>query len=948
MREKMKKLTSKFFAALFVLSALVITSCNTSKVGKNQTPLKQNPEIVNGVLENGMSYYILQNWQPQNRISLRLVVKTGSCMEEEDQKGVAHFIEHLCFNGTEHFEKNTLIDYAESIGMAFGPEVNAYTSFEETVFMLEIPADNPEFLEKALLIFHDWASAVSFDPEELEKERGVITEEWRTSRGLNSRITDSIVPFELKDSGYVDHLPIGHMDIINSISRERVIDFYEKWYRPELMSVVISGACDPKSVKYQIEQTMKDIPASKEKITAPAFSVPVRTEKDAVIFKDPEMPYIQAQFVSQQEDNAPLCTEEAFRKSLAKEIFGYVINARLSEITQTADAPWLAASIANYSETNSAAFNGMAFVPKDGMFVQAMQRLFDEYDHFNLFGVTESELQRAKDYIISSVQQNYDRRSSITSTDRVSAICSQILGGHTCISDQDRYELATKYANEITVDEINALANELLQDRGTMAMIYAPESAELPSKEDLINFWQNYTSEAEIQAYNDDVAEGDIMVRPEQKAQIISKNEIEELNATEYVFENGAKVIVKKTDFDNDLIVMEALSKGGCSLVADEEYPSIAYSALYTVNSGIGSMSISQLQKYLADKNLSLNVNIADDCELITGSTANKNVEILLQILNQLMTAPRFSDDTWNYVYSNAQTLSNSYNLQPEDTFNNKINTTLYEDTVRYRGIDSTFVSLLDKDLSQKLYKERFANAADFTFFFVGDLDEETLVDLCCYYIGTMPSDETRETYEERKYNFPSGTREIIKQGQENKGQVFIGFGGKLPCTDDVNQIWKDNEMIEQLRSLLDIRLREVIREDKSGTYGVGVTAGIYGDKERHYEINISFGCEPEREDELTNEVISVINSLRSEEVSQAYVDKLHESWRRSFETNARDNWWTLNELTLLEVWKSRPLVSFSDDYSVISWTTASELKALANKYLDTNNYVTFYLQPAE
>ena len=224
------------------------------------------------------------------------------------------------------------------------------------------------------------------------------------------------------------------------------------------MSVVISGACDPKSVKYQIEQTMKDIPASKEKITAPAFSVPVRTEKDAVIFKDPEMPYIQAQFVSQQEDNAPLCTEEAFRKSLAKEIFGYVINTRLSEITQTAASPWLAANVTSYAETNTAYFNGMAFVPKDGMFVQAMQRLFDEYDRFNLFGVTESELQRAKDYIISSVQQNYDRRSSITSTDRVSAICSQILGGHTCISDQDRYELATKYANEITVDEINALA----------------------------------------------------------------------------------------------------------------------------------------------------------------------------------------------------------------------------------------------------------------------------------------------------------------------------------------------------------------------------------------------------------------------------------------------------------------------------------------------------------
>ena len=289
----MKKFKS-FLAVAFVFTVL-FSGCNSTKTSKCDNTFKLNPAVLTGQLDNGMSYYVLKNNYPENRISLRLAVKVGSISEADNESGVAHLIEHMCFNGTEHFEKNSLISYAESIGMDFGAEVNAYTNFTETVYNLEVPADDPQFLETALLIFHDWASAVTFDPEELDKERGVVTEEWRGHLGLNGRITDAMLPFELKDSSYVGRLPIGNMDVIANITRDEVVAFYEKWYQPQNMAVIIAGDIEPSKVEELIKQNMGIIPAAKKKNTQAKPFIPEQTQKDILVFADAEMPYTQVQ-----------------------------------------------------------------------------------------------------------------------------------------------------------------------------------------------------------------------------------------------------------------------------------------------------------------------------------------------------------------------------------------------------------------------------------------------------------------------------------------------------------------------------------------------------------------------------------------------------------------------------------------------------------------------------
>lgn len=934
------------FAAAVIIAA--VTGCNSAKIDKKGHELEMNPAVVTGTLDNGINYYVLKNSEPKNRILLRLVVKAGSCMEEDDQKGVAHFIEHLAFNGTENFEKNSIIDFFELIGMDFGADLNAYTSFDETVYQLEIPADDPEVLKQALLIFHDWACAVSFDAEEIEKERGVVTEEWRSRRGLNGRVSDAIVDFFLDGSRYEDRMPIGDMDVIKNIPRERILDFYEEWYRPELMSVVVVGDAESDVLESAVKEAMEVIPASKKKISSPRFDVPVRTEKAIYTMRDPEQVTAISEILIQEEDFEPRHTVEQFKIRLINEIIGEIINLRLNEITMSADAPWLGANVTGIGYTNYSNFNGLAFVAKDGMYESALKTILDEVDRMSIFGITESELSRTKDAVIAEAEQRYSARETIRSGSIINSIVSQIVCGKTYLSEETLYNTYQSVLAEITVDDVNAAVRKMFGERGMVYFTLAGENSDILSDEQIMDIWKNYKSEAELEAYVDDVPDGELMVRPAKKAAIKSVTKIDELGATEYVLENGLKFYTKVTDFEKNAIRVSGISKGGSALVADEDIPSLQYAAMYTILSGIGPMDYTQFVKALSSTNISLSLNVDDHQERFSGSGPEKDMETLLQIVSLVMTKPNFTEAGWNQVILQANNSAQSYGVSPEDVFSEKITQIIHGKQLRYSMVSPEFVSKINRERAEVLFKERFSNAADFAFTFVGDFDEQNIVDLCCYYLGNLPGDEN--AVEETKYEdfkFPKGiTKETVVKGVENKGKVYIGFGGTLSAASDVNEIWRDIEMMEQFRSLADIKLREVIREDKGGTYGVSVYADIDGFPERTFTFEISFGCEPEREEELAEEVINVLKSLKTELVSQTYIDKLTETYRRTFEVNQRNNYYWLNTINATKVLTYEPLSVAADVESVPSWTTPEELKKLANKYINTDNYICAFLKP--
>ncbi len=947
MKKLLNHFTSLLIAIFLVISFASLGCASTSSNSNTDSALKWDSKYKLGSLDNGMSYYIRKNSIPANRITLRLVVKAGSCMEEEDQKGIAHLIEHMCFNGTEHFEKSAIVDYFEKIGMNFGSDLNAYTSFEETVYKLEIPADDPEILDTAMMILHDWACAVSFSQEELDKERGVVTEEWRLGQGLQKRLNDKQIDLLLNDSVYEDRLPIGDMNVIKNISRERVLDFYKKWYRPELMSVVVVGDLDTSKMEAAIKKVMGQIPASEEKIERPVFNVPYPTEKRISILADKEIPYTQVYMFEQEKDFKIIETEKEMQAQIAEEIAGQIFELRMREITTKAESPWLAAGASAVSLTNTSSHNYLGVFPKAGQFIQAMKQFYDECDRFIDYGITDSELERAKAGYLSSQElayQNKDKVESVTYADR---LVYSALVGKTQVSEDEKLKIYKKIIPAITVEEVNDAARSAFGNRGTLMFIACNPSEKLPSEKEIMDVWKNYKG-TNISAYEDDSSDG-LMKKPVNKANVVSKKSIKELGVKEYILENGIKILTKKTDFEKNYMYMNVFSKGGSYQVNESDFPS-AYAALsYALYSGFENLSYNQMVKEISSKQIRFNFDIKDTTEYFSSSCSFKYAEELLQMLNLFFSQVKFNDDAWNTVIQQLKEVASNHGTAPTEALNDKVREILYgKNDIYHAPFDLKFVSKMDAKKAERIYKERFGNPADFTYVFVGDFDEGKLIELCQYYLGNLKTSKEREETVYKYYDFPKGkVNETVNKGKEDKGRVYLCFGGELPEEKDIEKSYKESKIISYLETLLDIRLREVIREDKSGSYGISVNSYIDGYPERFYRTEISFGCEPARAQELRDEVLNQIKNLQNQLVSNLYLEKLIETEKRGSENNIYDNGWWLNRINAELIFTYEPLwVSKNEKKQEVEWITAENIRDAAKKYLNTENFVSVYLMP--
>lgn len=950
--KKLNRLFAAFFAAAFVASVLFVTGCSSSKVangGGSQMVL--DSAIKQGKLDNEMSYFIRENGEPKNRIQLRLVVKAGSCMEDDDQKGVAHFVEHLCFNGTEHFEKSAIVDYFESIGMSFGPEVNAYTNFEQTVYMLELPADNPEILKTSLMVLHDWASAVTFDAEEIEKERGVIVEEWRMrTQGIQGRASDREVALLLKDSRYADRVPIGSMDIIKNISRDRIIDFYKKWYRPENMAVVAVGDIKASVLENAIKEVMGTIPASDKKTKLPSYKVPIQSQKTIDVMRDKELSIIEAYVFQQSKNTSPVTTVEQLREEYVLGFAADAFNQRCQEITNSPEAPWLAAGIGRMNITNNNQLYMMQFYPKTGKFNEAFKIILDEYERFLNFGVTDSELARLKQSYLQSIQQSYANKEKHASANYADNIVNHFITGRIYFSEDDNLKIGTDIVNQITKEEILEVAKRLFDHRGTIMFILAPEQLEIPAEKEIYDIWNNYESNAAKQAYVDDTGDGELMAKPSAKAKITEKKAIKELGGTQYTFENGVKIITKKTDFKKDTIVIYSGSKGGYFQLKEEDVPSAKVAVEYAAMSGMGGKTFTQIQKILSSKNMNLNYGIGSTEEYISGWANKNSIEEALQMINLIFAQPQFTKEGWATMIGQYNQVAETYGARPNQVYSDKINEIIYGKNLYYAPLNKDWVSKLNPETAERIYRERFENPGDFTFVFVGDFNEKALVDLCASYLGTL---KTTKQHDETKYvyfPFPESSKTTtVKKGIDEKGVVYICFGGELnalPEKEGLDIGFKEGKLINQLTSLLEIRLREVIREDKSGSYGVSCGGYIDGWPERFYKVYIEFGCEPVREEELTAAVIETIKDIQSGNISDELITKLKETNDRSVETSLRNNDWWIQRFGEEIIFMAEPLWYTKNPNLVTEWITKKALVEAANKYLDTNKVVTAYLKP--
>lgn len=966
-----KKSILAFSAILFLASFLLYSepdsgvatdrSTASRQSLKGSSPLVADDSVVSGTLSNGIGWRVIKNAEPANRIFLRLVVKAGSVLEDDDQKGVAHLIEHMAFNGTEHFAKNELVDYFESIGMAFGPEVNAYTGFDETVYMLEVPADDPAALDRALLVFRDWACAIALDPAELDKERGVVVEEWRLGRGAHGRTQDKQIPFIFNGSKYASRLPIGDPEIVKTVSRERVADFYRAWYRPELMSVVLVGDAEVSHLSSAIDRALGAIPPTKKGAPMrPEVSGPSQKKPDALVIRDPELTYSSLQLMEQTPAPA-MRTVADFRKRVAENMAISIFNRRLEEKILQADPKVLGARLGLQRIVKPTRFTSFGVVPVNGLFADGFTQMMEELFRIETYGVTDGELAREKRSALDDIEQAWLDRAKIHSSNRAGAVVQSVLYGDPVLSVDTRRDLYRAVVPEITAKEIGSIINGWFTDRGKLLVAFAPDSAtDVPDRDALLALWQTWKPQAPLAPYSETGLDRPLFppvspstavgasssAKPAEvpivRGSVVSERTLSANGIREWVLSNGARVVSYRTDFKANEILVTAVSNGGTSLVSDADYPSASMASMYAESSGLNGFSAVELQKKLAGKTASVEAWIDDYREGLAGTSSVVDLETLFQLINLRFTGQTFTPEAWQSIVTQLKTLAASRESSPDEMFSDLKVRLLYGDSIRHANLSDGMIAKMDSRRAESAYRGRFADASDFIFVFVGSFDEATLKEYAETYLASLPSSRSKESAIDDDIDFPKGIKgDVLRMGIDPQSTVFLSFGGK-PAIGRY-----EYELFTQLLTLLDIRFREVIREDMSGSYGVSANGYVTAYPVPAWELDIDFGCEPGREDALTEAVFKEIAALAASPVPDAYITKLREGVRRGQETALRNNRFWATRIAQ-EILRGRSLDGIGDTEAIIAAITGESMQAMVKKYLPTDNYVKAVLVPAE
>jgi zinc protease len=923
-------------ALTFVVLAAPATA-QQSAGGAGVLPI--DPAVTLGRLDNGIRYYIRANKRPEKRAELRLVVNAGSVLETEEQRGLAHFVEHMAFNGTKNFAKQELVAYLESIGMRFGADLNAYTGFDETVYMLTVPTDTGTFLERGVQILEDWAHNVLFEPEEVEKERGVVIEEWRLGQGAGARMRDKMFPVLLQGSRYAQRLPIGDRAVLESFDPAQLRAYYTEWYRPDQMAVIAVGDFDPERVERLIREHFTAVPAQAPR-ERPLYPVPDHDETFVSVATDPEATNstisVYYKLPVQEEKTAA-----DYRRSLVERLYNEMLNARLEELTQKADPPFLGAGSnkGGLLRTKHAYVIG-AGVANDGI-ERGLDAVLTEAERVARHGFTATELEREKTNMLRSYELAYAEREKSNSATYASEYVSSFLEDEPIPGIAVEFDLAKEFLPEITLEEVNALAGKWMTENSRVIVTQAPEKegVSVPTREGLLAIFES-VKRKDIPPYEDIVASDALLPSPPQPGTITAEKTYDAVAVTEWTLSNGVRVLLKPTDFKDDEIVFSAVSPGGHSLVPDDRIVSANLAVTAVSSGGLGEMSLIQLQKALAGKAAEVRPNVSDLSEGISGGASPKDVETMFELIYLYFTAPRRDEEAFQSIRSRVQAQLANLGASPEAAFGDTLQVTLAQHHPRVRPITSATLDRWQLDESMAFYRDRFADASDFTFAFVGSFDIEAMRPLVLTYLGGLPSTGRKETWRDTGIRPPSGVIEkVVRRGIEPKSRTSIIFTGPFDYSRE------NRHTLASLIDVLEIKLRDVLREDLGGTYGVQVSQSSARDPWQRYSITIEFGASPDRLEELTATVFQEIEKLQRDGVDPASIDRVKETQRRTFETNLEQNSYWRSQLIFAAQSGEDP-AAFQVYPNLVAALTSEQVQRAAQAYLRKDNYVRVSLYP--
>ena len=897
--------------------------------------------VTTGTLPNGLTYYIRRNGRPEQRVAMQLAVKAGSIDEENDQQGLAHFLEHMAFNGTRHFKAGELIATLESTGARMGPHVNAYTSFDETVYQFELPTNREGVVEKGLQALADFAGGMLLTPTEIDKERGVVIEEWRGGLGAGSRLRDQQIPVLYYQSKYAERLPIGKPEILKSFTPDRLKAFYTKWYRPDRMAVVVVGDVDPPKMEAMIRTEFG--PLVKPATAAPPRSYPVPLPSE-VLYKvatDPEATQSSVSIV-QKRAREPQDRVGDYRRSLVNQLVFQMLNDRFDELSRKPDAPFLSAGSSGSGLTPTVETVSLGAGVQDGKIEAGLSALAIEAKRVLEHGFGAAELDRAKKWTLAGYDREYTERDKTESGRYVQEYVNHFLEGEPSPGIAYEHQLAQAVIPAIALTDVNAAAKSLFSSQSRVILAVSPQKANLAVPTDVqLKAALAATDSVAVTAWNDTAMGTTLMEHVPEPAAVTSRREIPELGVTVVKFANGVEAWFKPTDFKNDQVLFSLGASGGTSLADPDKYPEAQLATSLVGLSGAGGHSAVELQKLLAGKIAGASPFFTLSTQGISGSSTPANLETGLQLLNLDFTAPGDDPDGFGLIKRQLEAAYANRGSNPNALFGEKLSAvnTMNHYTARPLTLDR--IAKLDRAAMASFYRERFANAADFTFFMVGAFKLEEALPLAARYVGSLPSTGTPSSrFKDVGITFPaSNEKAIVEKGREPKGTTVMSFSAD-PALEENEQ-----GRVEAATTVLEIALRDILREELGETYSVSVGLSQRLPQSTGGSIGISFGSAPENVDKMVERVLQEVRRLQDEGPSADLTNRAKESARRSYETSIKQNGYWIGRLQSAKLLGRDPTLLLHR-LERIDAVTPVILQDTFRKYFPMNRYTVVSLVP--
>ncbi len=908
--------------------------------------VEQDASIRQGKLKNGLTYYIRHNAKEAGLADFYIAQRVGSILEEPRQRGLAHFLEHMAFNGTKHFpgkgKQLGIVPWCETIGVKFGTNLNAYTSVDQTVYHIgSAPIKREGIIDSCLLVLNDWSQFINLEPKEIDKERGVIHEEWRNRRtGMAmQRMMENVMPKIYKGSKYEDCLPIGNMDIVDNFPYQDLRDYYQKWYRPDLQAIVVVGDFDVDMMERKIQKLFGKIKAHKNPAERIYYPVNDNDKMIVAIEKDKEQPiilghlYMKSETTPDSEKNSVKYQREDYINGLIT----YMLNGRLSEKKQVPNPPFMSATVKNgafFVSRTKDAFSLSISCKQDNV-LGGVSVAVGEVERARQHGFTQSELERAKKLYLNAAERQLKMEKDYKNSHYVSQCVNNFLEGEPILTPTYNLQLVKLFDGEVSLAEVNSQVGEIITDKNQVFIMYGPDKDGfvVPSESE-IESTVLAAQQKRYDAYQEEQVPATLMAALPAPGKIVSEKPYGKFGVTEIVLSNGMKVYVKSTDYQADQITMSMRGEGGTSVYGDEDIPNFAFLSGSITEAGVGDFTATRLRKALAGKSLKLAPSITSEGQRITGTSSVKDLETMLQLAHLYFTAPRKDSMAFEGMMNRNLSLLKNRNASSKVVYNDSLSATLYEHNVRMAPVTVEIAKKADYNRIFEIYRERFSDASNFKTVFIGKVDMAQLRPLLCQYLATLPS--THKAEKSNKANVPQIVKknEVVKfvHKQETPlANVSVFYTANVPFSP------KNDLVLDMLTRVLQIAYTDSVREEKGGTYGVGVSFNLEKEDNPNALLRISYKSDPKRYEELNPVIYKQLLNIADHGPVASSMDKVKKYLKKQYGQMAITNdYWSY------VIWHQLDDdADFDKDYcKMVDNLTASDVQKMAKELLKQNHRV--------